>query len=238
MFTGWTSSIIINLLSTVIAFILGIIFNSVFDNIRKKAPVRSFWDGCLKSSVNIIIPSWPADYEEQPLRTGHSDLLAAARAASLLSSFHNRREEIKILEGKYAAQDRLEENVILIGGPVTNEITRRIMQEFEMPFSFADHILLDNRHNKKYEAKADENECILEDYGFVLKTKNPYNDQKSLVIIAGCYGYGTYSGAVAITDYGILRDIIRQAKAESIGLIVKSHIIHEIPQKPFLVEVF
>jgi RNA-binding protein YhbY len=57
-------------------------------------------------------------------------------------------------------------------------------------------------------------------------------------LVAGCYGYGTYSGAEAITDTEILREIAGRVKAEQIGVIVKSFIIYRIPQKPAIIEAF
>lgn len=237
MFVDWTLSLIINLVAAVIFFILGIISKTIFDIVRKKNPVRNFWGECLTSPVNIIIPSVPEDYDEFSFHTGYSDMKASAKVSSLLSTFSNVSEGVKILEAKYA-YDRLDENVVLIGGPITNEIIRRIIQDFDIPFSFTNHTLIDNYHNKKYEPKLGEDKNVLEDYAFILKIMNPFNNKKILVIIVGCWGYGSYSGSVAVTDYESLRIIRRRTKAKSIGIIVRSHIVHKIPQKPSIIEVF
>jgi hypothetical protein len=197
MTNNWTLPLIINLISAVVFFILGIISKNVLDIFRKKKPVDNFWNKCLRSSTNIVISSLPANYHEFSLYTGYSDLKASARIASLLPSFHKDPERIKMLEARYAS-DRLRENVILIGGPIGNELTKRVMKDFEIPFSFVDHTLLDKYHNKKYEAKLGEDGDVLEDYALILRIKNPYNSQKNLFLVAGCYGYGTYSGAEAV----------------------------------------
>ena len=234
---NWVLSFIINLLSALIFFLLGVVSKSIFDTIRKKNPVRSFWGECLKSSVNIIVPSGPENYDEFSFHTGYSDLTAAAEIKALLTSHHKKPKEIRILEVKHDG-NRLKENLVLIGGPVTNEITMRIFQDIAVPFSFMGHTLIDNLNSKEYKPKSDTNGQVLEDYGLVLRNVNPYNKQKEIIIIAGCYGHGTYSGAVAVTDYEILRDINRKVKPKSRGILVKSHVIHEIPQKPDLVEIF
>ncbi len=104
-------------------------------------------------------------------------------------------------------------------------------------FQEQEHTLLDNHQNKKYEPKLDENGDVLEDYALIFKVRNPYNDQKNLFVVTGCFGYGTYSGAEAITNFDILREISRKAKARSMGVIIKSYIIQRMPQKPSLVEV-
>jgi len=237
MTQDWTFPLATNLISAMIFFFLGILSKNFLDIVRKKNPVHYFWNEGLKSSINIIIPSLSKNYDEFSLHTGHSDLKAFAITSSLLSSFHNNADEIKMIEARYVL-DRLDENIVLIGGPITNEITGEIMSNFKIPFSFEGHVLIDNYNNKKYEPKLDENGKILEDYAFILKTKNPYNNKNTLIIIAGCYGYGTYSGAKALTDYDILRKIKRNGTFKSIGLIVKSHIINGIPQRPFLIDSF
>lgn len=241
MFIDWTTltSLIINIVAAVSFFVLGIISKTIFNFIRNKNPARNFWGLCV-NSANIIVPSLPTNHNEFSLHTGHSDLKASAEIASLLSFFGIKSEKLRMLEVRYAL-DRLEDNIVLIGGPETNEITREIMQNFRIPFSFSNHILIDTYHNIKYKPKLDEEKNVLEDYAFILKMKNPYNNQKTIIIISGCFGYGTYAGAVAVTDYKILRTIskkIKKSKVKSIGIIVKSHIINKIPQRPFIVEIF
>lgn len=172
MAQDWTFQLATNLLSAMIFFFLGFVSKNFLYIVRKKNPVHNFWDKCLKSSINIIIPSLSKNYDEFSLHTGHSDLKASAVTSSLLSSFHNNREEIKIIEAR-CVSNRLDENIVLIGGPITNEITREIMSKFEIPFSFEGHVLNDNYNNKKYVPKL-ENDKILEDYAYILKTNNPY----------------------------------------------------------------
>jgi hypothetical protein len=88
----------------------------------------------------------------------------------LLPSFHKDPERIKMLEARYAF-DRLRENIILIGGPIGNELTKRAMKDSKIPFSCVNHTLLDEYHNKKYEAKLDEDGDVLEDFALILRIK-------------------------------------------------------------------
>jgi len=224
-------SFIAALLSGIALFSLLALLRLLYDIITTKKPVLGFWDRCLRSPVSIVVPTYS---DENSLFTSRTISSASAKVESLLCSFHKKPEEIKIFEA--IDVHNMEENVILIGGPISNEITRKIMQFFKVPFYFENHVL--NCCNRKYEPKLDENGDILEDYAFILKTKNPYNNKKNFIVIAGCYVYGCISGVIAVTDRGILRNIYRKAKRKSVGVIIKSHVINNIPQKPFLLEVF
>ncbi len=236
MSVEWTS-VSINLISPVISFILGIISRTIFDIVLRKNPIRNFWSGCLASPVNIIVPSVRLDYIAPSHRAGYSSLNAAAKVESLLSLFTNVPENIRVLESKYAAE-RLEENIVLIGGPITNELTRRMMQDFDFPFSFRKRTLIDRYQNKEYAPKLAKDGSVLEDFALVLKITNPYNDRRSLVIIAGCFGYGTYSASLAVTNPKSLRIINQKVKSRPTGIVVKSYVIQGVPQRPFIIDVF
>lgn len=224
-------SFLIALLSGIALYFLFAFLKSVYNIITIKKPIRDFWDECLRTSVSIVVPTYS---DENSWQASHTNSIASVKVESLLRSYHRKPEEIKIFEA--IDVNDMEENIIIIGGPMSNEITRRIMQFFEFPFFIEDHVL--NCCNRKYEPKLDENGEIFEDYAFILKSENPYNKRKNLIIIAGCYFYGCLSGAMAVTDTEILRNICRRTKGKSIGVIIKSHVFHKIPQKPFLLEAF
>jgi hypothetical protein len=219
------------ILSGISVFFLLTFFRSIYDSFINRKPVRYFWDECLRSPVSIVVPAYSDD---KSLHTNRMVSLASTKIESLLRSFHRKPDEIKTFEA--IDLEDMGENVVLIGGPTSNEITRKVMNLFEIPFCFEDHVL--NCRNEKYEPRLDENGEIAEDYAFIFRTRNPYDKRKILLIIAGCHVYGCFSGAIAVTDSEILKVLYKEARKKSMGVIIRTHVIHETAQRPFLLELF
>ena len=107
------------------------------------------------------------------------------------------------------------ENLILLGGPDYNKITRLFMKH--TPFRFAKKkgttVLKNKTNNKFFQAKfvrSGGNETVT-DYGFFFKIPNPRNEQKKLIMINGIHTYSVYGAAKCFSVYdetetNILRD--------------------------------
>lgn len=91
------------------------------------------------------------------------------------------------------------ENLILIGGPDYNRVTRVFMKH--TPFEFLEKdevtILRHQESGKEFESKFVDYNGIEEitDYGFFLKISNPNNPNKKVVMINGIHTYGVYGAA-------------------------------------------
>lgn len=224
--------------ATATVLFIGIFIKWIREFIFIEKPIRKFWEEMLKTSVSIVIPSLPKYFNERPSYSGYTDQLGAAHILCLLNSFQSKKSErARIIEEKFNKYMD-EENIVLIGGPIANESVKNIMKSFEFPFEFKNHVLIDKYKNKSYGKEYEGVESIPEDYAFIFKKQNPYNPQKTLIIIAGCYGYGSYAGALALTDPVILRDIDRRTETKLIGAVIKTRIYHETPQKPSLEDAF
>jgi hypothetical protein len=229
-------SLFLNVVASAIYGALFLFYNQAFDLMRKRGAARLFWDVCLTSPVNIITPSPPATYRGSSYYLGYSAANALATVSSLLSIFNKAPEGIRPFEAKYT-HGRMEENLVLLGGPITNQITQRMMDDFDIPFSFKNHTLIDKRRGNIYQPKVGQ-DGIQTDYGFVLRMANPYNSKKMLVIIAGCHGYGTYAGSRIVTDQDSLRAITKKVKGCSCAIVIKSHVIQDAVQKPTIIDLF
>ncbi len=98
------------------------------------------------------------------------------------------------------------DNLILIGGPDYNQITRAFMDY--TPFEFnkndlGDTILKYKKTEQIFESKFTKQKEIEEviDFGFFLKMPNPNNPNKKLIIINGIHTYGVYGAAKGFSLY-------------------------------------
>ncbi len=85
--------------------------------------------------------------------------------------------------------NELKENLIIIGGPVTNRITKAMNLKLPVHFDEKKNIISKSR---KYTS---------DDIGFILKTENPYDKDKSILVIAGKRYSGTKSAVLALIKY-------------------------------------
>lgn len=97
------------------------------------------------------------------------------------------------------------ENLILLGGPDYNEVTRYYIEKRKIsPYEFIllgedeDEIGIKHPHSDRiYCASFETDEqlkCIM-DYGFFVRTKNPSNEHKKLFMVNGIHTYGVYGAA-------------------------------------------
>jgi hypothetical protein len=107
------------------------------------------------------------------------------------------------------------DNLILLGGPDTNEVTKDALELIDPRVRIVDpgpgcpvevHDLAPSwstdeigtnkvSSTRKYRPKPEI------DYGIIIRARNPFNPGKTLIIFAGAYGYGTWGGVhLALED--------------------------------------
>ena len=80
----------------------------------------------------------------------------------------------------------LENNLILIGGPITNKITEKVNQK--LPIRFENGNIKSTISNEVYP----QDEC-----GLIVKTKSPFNKDKYVLVVAGKRFSGTRAAIIA-----------------------------------------
>jgi DNA-binding transcriptional ArsR family regulator len=137
-------------------------------------------DGKLNSKIVIGSPD-----PHGPERARSRDVSYAMDFALFLGTFLNRLEESSIyLDTEISS---MKDNLIIIGGPVTNRITKKINEKLPIRFDKKKNIY-SSLTKKTYRN---------DDCGFIVKTKNPYDETKSIMVIAGKRYSGTRAAILA-----------------------------------------
>ena len=103
---------------------------------------------------------------------------------------------------------------IRFGNPTIHEIT-----------------LFDKVNEKYFIPKGKEgSKSIDKDYGGIIKTANPFAQDKQVLIIAGSYGYGTWAGVRFTTSEEFIKNKA-VAKNKPIECIIETDIVRRTPQK-------
>jgi hypothetical protein len=156
------------------------------------------------------------------------------------------------LRGRYGSDlpvrysDRLDgedfgRNLVLIGGPDANSTTRDVLQRIATTLRFGDA----SRHEVSFYSNAsrtpfvperDGNGEVCVDFGVILRAPNPFANDRRVVALFGCFGFGTWAaGRCALSD-GFLSDPT-VAKGAALECVVRTEIVRGVPQQATVCEI-
>jgi hypothetical protein len=131
-----------------------------------------------------------------PYRSSARDGHYAVHLAFFLGTISNIPSEFIVkLDADAKAEKVIEENnLISIGGPGTNIITAEFNKFLPIKFNEKNFWsgLLAGSSAKPFN---------LDNQGLIAKIKNPYNDRKNIIVVAGVRSIGTKSAVIALTNY-------------------------------------
>ncbi|MBE8517221.1 hypothetical protein ILP97_06810 [Amycolatopsis sp. H6(2020)] len=172
---------------------------------------RRFWKAMGSREPFIVMgaPDWePLSSWEKSGLVGKGDMLALVEIESQLRRLGFAG---KIVESKELNSRELRSDLILIGGPDGNTATKEIMERLdgETSYVFAGdapavlHKGSDETAAPQYNKSGDPTN----DYGLIIRAANPLApDTAEVVILAGCWGFGTAAAAEKLSDRKFLRD--------------------------------
>jgi uncharacterized protein RhaS with RHS repeats len=110
--------------------------------------------------------------------------------ALLLGTFVNHFPENSIFNDTQIKDIDLKQNLIILGGPIVNGLTKKI--NLKLPIRFAKKTIHSTITNKEYHN--DKN-------GIIIKCDNPFDKSKKILLIAGLRLIGTRACILALSKY-------------------------------------
>ncbi|MBW2978286.1 S-layer protein [Candidatus Woesearchaeota archaeon] len=145
-------------------------------------------DGKLNATVIVGSPD-PHGPEKARSRDGYYGI----DLALFLGTFLSYVPSLNVKLDTEARTEDLEDNLILIGGPVVNTITDKINNR--MPIKF------DKKDNWNVVSSLSEKKYHTDETGVIVKMKNPFNSKKFILVIAGKRYAGTKAVTIAFLKY-------------------------------------
>ncbi len=139
-------------------------------------------DGKFNAKVIVGSPD-PHGPEKARSRDGYYGI----DLALFFGTFLNYVPEINVRLDTEVSADDLKENLILIGGPITNQIVAKV--NTDLPVYFAP--------DKNIYSKISKTAYSSDETGIIVKIKNPFNPEKAVLVVAGKRFAGTRAAITA-----------------------------------------
>lgn len=140
-------------------------------------------DGELNALVVVGSPD-PHGPEKARSRDGYYGI----DFALFLGTFLNYVPKFNVKLDTEVRESDLKKNLILIGGPVVNSVTEKINPKLPIRFEGANRVIKSDISKKSYPE---------DEIGIIVKTKNPFNQEKFILLIAGKRFSGTRAAIIA-----------------------------------------
>ena len=165
--------------------------------------------------------SHSSGYEPSGL-VGIGDALAMATVHTMFLGYAEVSLQTSVIRARYARLSQLFEsnpNIITIGGPSGNILTRTVMSTNPITLGFDGLTVVDRRGKQRYEVMLDESYLSGTDWGILLCLPNPSDKDGRIIVVAGTYGYGTYGAAMLLSKihkHPLLANIVAKGFFEAL----------------------
>jgi hypothetical protein len=220
----------VNLLAGLIGFVIGRGWERLKAEIRSRR-ARRLWKPFVTGDSRIVL----GRVSGLPEKTGFLAVGDAMALAALQAYFESLNlPHINFEYDDYLHGDNLKSDLILIGGPAVNAITKEALSRISSKSRFGTPMhteaVYDSATDREYvpSRRTDSNEISV-DYGMIIKTKNPFDPSKQVLVIAGSWGYGTWAGArFAISKEFSEDPVVLDGK--SFECLIETDVVRRTPQ--------
>lgn len=225
----------VSILRIIISYLIGLLTLLTPWSIRKflyyknkQRPTGKFWSPMFDKGLSIITAT---EEKEPEIKSQVFDFLAIN---DIEKEFH------KTFLGKYwrytctaISPDALKRNLLLVAGPIPNDITREVLHRVDTRYTFRGNDII-NKMDPNFSQKAEiENDIVVRDYGIITRCKNPFHGNRNVIIVSGCYGWGTWGALKALLDPQNLR-FLSTKKAPYFQILVSVGVFRKLPQETIL----
>lgn len=230
-------NLLINIAASLFIFIGGSISSYLYRLWKNTKPVKKLWKIhdpqnliiCAATSVNTDTGKY-----KRPA-TGIGQLRALGYTVESLSKAYDVHIH-NILLSTDQVQRQIEKDIIILGGPKNNEITRMFLNKLPLSKNVVTQIENTIHWKVQYEENefnaSEENQKVTKDYGLILRGKNPFActaTPTTFCLFTGCHTYGTIAAAKYFTE-----EYVKQYKGfsngpQNIAILVECDIMDGFP---------
>lgn len=194
---GITVQVLLGLIVIFLGFLIARLWAVSSRGLRYWMPAWKFWWPFLSGDLKIVMSKFNEfnDWEASGL-VGVGGMQAAIETVKLFDDLGLRRigRKMDIVYHDQADGNLYESNIVCIGGPDANSVTKLILTKVDHTFSPGDPernevSFLDTKTGKTYDPEPGF------DHGLIIKTRSPFNERRQMLVLIGNFGYGVWAAA-------------------------------------------
>jgi hypothetical protein len=192
-------------LSAVLSAAAGAVLTTLLLWAKISLPARLAWRVSDHETTNFIVATLRS--EGPPYRRLGSGLGEIRAIGILLPTFIRAYKTFNgdkvLLSETVVDGDPLHLNdIIILGGPKWNKVTLQFLEKMKMstnlPYTMDDVGIIDEKGRRLPTSVVDGK--VIEDYGLIIKAKNPFNKKTRGLLFAGAHTYGVHAAALAFSS--------------------------------------
>jgi hypothetical protein len=238
-------SVLLNLLSNLIWIPVGMIAAWLAYFMGVRLPHRRLWRVADPSSLTVCASNSTNTNTGVYSRpsTGIGQVRAMAVAMNSLQAAYRKQLDIRhILLSTDHIQDRMENDLLILGGPKTNRVAAELFKaiEHEQPALQVKNTIYwrVKQHGGQwvddgileYEGHA-VNRKVTQDYGLIVRMPSPFTSRsRTVILFSGSHTYGTVAAAKYFTESKDVRRLLKR-KQRNLVALVSAQIIDGYPTK-------
>lgn len=228
-------NIILEIITSFIWVILGIISVKLSNFYLLENPIKRLWK--IKDHKKLIIcasTSTKTDTGEyyRPA-TGIGQLRSLGQIVESLGKAYDIKIQ-NILLSIDQIQSQIESDIILLGGPKNNEITKLFLDKIEpLKIVYQENSTIYWKNNEidiEYSGIIKDKK-VVKDYGIAIRMRNPFDSRKQTYIslFSGCHTYGTIASAQYFTEHFVKKTKGIKRVKENVFILVECDVIDGFP---------
>jgi hypothetical protein len=231
-------ALLISLLSSLVAFLFGLVAREVVRRWTEVRPARKVWGIDRTVEVSIVTSDGPDRGNKDVRVTWEADALAATAVAHHLGHARGISAPRATSFKSFSSRD-MGNNLIIIGGPAMNGLYKQIETRMDVPYTFnllSDHARIIRNSDKRTYAQLVRDGRTIEDYAVITLAGNPARPASQLVMLAGCGATGTLAAAELVTSSRI-REVAKLVKPKAfVSIVIQVELIHGYMTEPKIVD--
>jgi hypothetical protein len=220
--------ILVNYISSASAFLLGALASGIpilWLRFRNNRQLKYFGG---QQRITIFVGTLLSGRRDK-YSISRSDYYSTVFLFNFLKSI-SRKKQVELVDANNLDDSTtLTGSLVLIGGPNTNEASRKILSALEkvakLPFSYTDTSI--SVGDMTFRLACDIAGGTEDTFGLIYKFPNPLSDEQPVVFVGGLSGFGTLSAARILADVILFKKAARVLRADSSLVVVRGCYIND-----------
>ena len=223
------AEIFFNLIATLIGLLIGLAYSYYKEKFSQRA-MKWFWYPTPAKKIYLVYGSLsnPNESERENV-INEQDAFTLGELRVFLEQYYS---EVIITSNESEIDWKFP--VVSLGGPVPNQLTKRIGKSGILPFWFEDaqsseetQRVITTRQQEETFSSSFENGKIKSDVGFIAKIPSPDNAFQYCIVIAANYGIGTLGIVRYLTETDKVRKLRKLNKGNFFQSVIRSHVLNK-----------